>query len=549
MQHVKHWNYQLLLWFYKMIENEFYEDEFEQLLKEKADQFSMYPSKRVWHSIYNNLHPGRRWPSVVISLVLISSLMLIGYLNTGENSITSPINKNSISDVSDIKGAQIITRQNTNHKIRVIPVTAPGKKPLQAYSDAFKDVITNETDFYTYTVVKSNRPAYVYNQAAIADLNAITETTLPINNSGLANSSGGQDIVQSLHTYIKSGKIFSDIAANNKKYKSDVLQAAEKNAVSYTDNTQHTPGTNIIAADNTNLTVMPANSAAKTDETAALNNQKITADLNKHTANKSIATQDKEWIENYALQNKPASKKWKGRLGYQIYITPAVNYRKLTTKTKYSATPFAEGDINKSISQKPGIGIEAGFGLNYAVAKKLQLKAGIQFNYTNYNIDADQNNHTIVTDILLNDPSSGLSYSSARTTTISNAYNSPALEPVTLHNRTYQISVPVGFAYKLSSQNNVDWFAGATVQPSYVFGGNAHIISSDLKSYVSEPSSIRSWNLNVGFETYMNFKVGSYNLQVGPQVRYQVNSTYKKNVALVEKPYAIGLKFGLTKGF
>ena len=132
MQHVKHWNYQLLLWFYKMIENEFYEDEFEQLLKEKADLFSMYPSKRVWHSIYNNLHPGRRWPSVVISLVLISSLMLIGYLNTGENSITSPINKNSISDVSDIKDAQIITRQNTNHKIQVIPVTAPGKKNWEA---------------------------------------------------------------------------------------------------------------------------------------------------------------------------------------------------------------------------------------------------------------------------------------------------------------------------------------------------------------------------------------------------------------------------------
>ena len=177
------------------------------------------------------------------------------------------------------------------------------------------------------------------------------------------------------------------------------------------------------------------------------------------------------------------------------------------------------------------------------------MKGGIQFNYTNYNIDADQNNHPVVTNILLNDPTSGLSYASARTTTISNAYNSTALVPVTLHNRTYQVSVPLGFAYKLSSQNKVDWFAGATVQPSYVFGGNAHIISSDLKSYVSEPSSIRSWNINLGFETYMNFKLGTYSLQVGPQVRFQVNSTYNKNVALIEKPYAIGLKFGITKGF
>ena len=149
----------------------------------------------------------------------------------------------------------------------------------------------------------------------------------------------------------------------------------------------------------------------------------------------------------------------------------------------------------------------------------------------------------------MNDPSTGYSYSAARTSTTSNTFNTPAARPVTLHNRTYQVSVPIGFGYKLSSQDNVEWFAGATVQPSYYFGGKAHLISTDLKSYVSDPSTINSWNLNLGFETYMNFKLGTYNFQVGPQVRYQVNSTYKKNLALIEKPYAVGLKFGLTKGF
>jgi hypothetical protein len=530
-----------------MIENEFYEDEFEQMLKEKADQFSMYPSKRVWHSLYNNLHPGRRWPSVVISLVLISSLMVIGYLNTGENSITRQINNNANSDVLDINANQIIASQSTNPKNRAISVATTNQKPVHAYSNAFEDVITNEPDFYTYTVVKSNRPVYTHSQAAIADITAITEATLPVDNNNFSSAAEGKDIVQSLDSYIKTGKIFIDIVANNKKYKSDVApQASEKNSVSGIGVSN---GTNLIASDITNPSVTPVDNAANTDETKTLNSKKTTADINIPADNTNAGTEDKAWIENYALQNKPASKKWKGRLSYGVYITPAVNYRKLTTKTKYSTTPFAEGDINNSISQKPGIGIEAGFGLNYAVAKKLQLKGGIQFNYTNYNIDADQNNHPVVTNILLNDPTSGLSYASARTTTISNAYNTTALVPITLHNRTYQVSVPLGFAYKLSSQNKVDWFAGATVQPSYVFGGNAHIISSDLKSYVSEPSSIRSWNLNLGFETYMNFKLGMYSLQVGPQVRYQVNSTYNKNVALVEKPYAIGLKFGLTKGF
>ena len=77
------------------MEKEYYTGEFEQFVKERADQFSMYPSKRVWHSIYNNLHPSRRWPSVFMSLFLVSSLMLIGYLHTGENSISPQINNHA----------------------------------------------------------------------------------------------------------------------------------------------------------------------------------------------------------------------------------------------------------------------------------------------------------------------------------------------------------------------------------------------------------------------------------------------------------------------
>jgi hypothetical protein len=529
-----------------MIENEFYGDEFEYLLKEKADQFSMYPSKRVWHSIYNNLHPGRRWPSVVISLVLISSLMLIGYLNTGENSITSQINKNTISKPSNEKTDEINSTQNVSLKAQIAPYTGTAEKPAHAYNNAFEDVITNETDMYTYTVVKSNRPVYLHNQTPIPDVNTATDIKLPVDNISASNNNS-QDIVQSIEAYIKSNKIFSDIAANNKKYKGNSSKSADKNNTA-TD----ADDINLTSANNSNPLSSLTDNSAKTDVSKLpKTDPKTLAGINTIAENSSItkATEEKAWIENYALQNKPASKKWKGRLGYQIYVTPAVNYRKLTSKTQYSATPFAQGDINRSISQKPGVGVEAGIGLNYAVAKKLQIKGGVQFNYTNYNINADETNHPVLTNILLNDPASGLSYASARVSTVSNPYNSTALKPVTLHNTTYQISIPVGFAYKLSNHNNVDWFAGATVQPSYIFGGNAHIISSDLKSYISEPSSLRSWNLNLGFETYMNFKMGTYNLQVGPQVRYQVNSTYKKNVALVEKPYAVGLKFGLTKGF
>ena len=523
------------------MEKEFYTDDgFEQLLKEKADQFRMYPSKRVWHSIYNNLHPGRRWPSVVMSLFLISSLMLIGYLNTGDNTINSQQNNTSVNLTKN----DINNTPASKNNINTSAYNKTQQQPVTHYDNAFDDVITNETDFYTYTVVRNNRPDQGYTAGGTTE-KIITDKNPVDNNSN--------DLIQVVDNYIKSNKIFADIAFNNKKNKAGTAQTSIENTNQGQTNIDNTTG-GLTTTTPTNKTTPIAAMETKpvTDNTEL--NKLIEADkkaiVKITTEDKNtLSNEEKAWIENYAMQNKQAQNKWKGKLAFQFYATPAVNYRKLSTKSKGSATAFANADINNAISQKPGFGFETGLGLSYSLAKRLQLKGGVQFNYTNYNIDADKTNHPISTTILMNDPNTGYSYSAARTSTTSNPYNTTALQPVTLHNRTFQVSVPVGFAYKLSSENNVDWFAGATAQPTYVFGGNAHIISSDLKSYVSDPSSISSWNLNLGFETYMNFKLGSYNLQVGPQVRYQVYSTYRKDVALIEKPYAVGLKFGLTKGF
>ena len=517
-----------------MTEQEFYTDELEQLLKEKADQFRMYPSRRVWHSIYNNLHPGRRWPSIAISMLLVTSLMFIGYLNTSDNEVINQRNENAVTEITAVNSH---LQKQTASANKLSQHTATG------YKNIFENINTNETDFFNYTLVKNNLPNYNYAVNANSNNPKTSVGNLPDENNS-------KDLIQAMDIYIKSNQIFADVAvANNKNNK----PAIRKNTTGELVNTI------VVSEGDRNLGVYTAeNKPAFTELSGALpgldkskeDNKPVTAKLNPASDKNILSAEEKAWIENYALQNIPArNNKWKARTTFEFYITPAVNYRKLTSQSKGSATPFANSDINRSISQKPGVGFEAGAGLSYSVAKNLRLKAGLQFNYNNYNINADQTTHPILTTILLNDPNTGYSYPSARTSTTANSYNSTALQPITLHNRTYQISVPVGLAYKLSSKDNVDWFAGATIQPTYVFGGNAHIISSDLKSYVSDPSSIRPWNLNLGFETYMNFKLGGYNLQVGPQVRYQIYSTYTKNMALIEKPYAIGLKFGLTKGF
>ena len=42
------------------MERDFYTDEFEDLIKLKADQYRMYPSEKVWKGIKRSLHSNKR---------------------------------------------------------------------------------------------------------------------------------------------------------------------------------------------------------------------------------------------------------------------------------------------------------------------------------------------------------------------------------------------------------------------------------------------------------------------------------------------------------
>jgi hypothetical protein len=293
-----------------------------------------------------------------------------------------------------------------------------------------------------------------------------------------------------------------------------------------------------------------------TEKISPTNNIEYKAsNLNLVTAKNKISAEDKAWMEDYALHNNPPNKKWKDRSSLEFYITPGIGYRKLSNDSKYNVpasssssliSPSVGMDAAKLVNQKPGLGFEAGVNINYAIAKNLRFKAGIQANYTNYGINADETNHPILTTLMFIDPSSGYPYMHSSASTLS---NTSGLQPVLIHNKTYQLSIPLGFALKLSGNNKLEWYAGATIQPTYVIGGKAYLISADRKNYVADPSLIRKWNLNTGFETYINYKFDGFTLQAGPQFRYQLLSTYYKRYTVNENLYNIGLKVGVVKNF
>ncbi len=501
------------------MERKFYTDDFEELLKQKTDEFRIYPSKRVWHSIYNNLHPSRKWPSIAVTIVLIFALLLVGYWNNNSSiaNKTKTIallqkNDNGISTES----TNLVSNNNSINMLNKVSSVNAGNAWLPNYNfnnsvpvtvnnnSAVKNYLSNN-----FTANNINNKASIY---SIYTFNNNTATQLQPAINEASNNTTANDFVT------------SDIKAN------------ESNPL------------NIATLFNSNINTQK--------NIPVVNNQQINslATLTSTDNNTpTLSEQDKAWIEAYAFHNKSKRKKWRDRTSVDFYATPGISYRRLysthNSSTPTATPPFAATfgvNANAAVSQKPDIGLEVGIGLTYTAAKKLRLKAALQFNYTNYGLSADDINHPIVTTVSLVNPSTNIPYLSAVSSTLA---NSSGLQPTTLHNKTYQVSIPIGFAYKLFGNSKLEWFAGANIQPTYVMGGQAYLISADAKNYISNPSAINKFNVNTGVETYVTYKFNNFTLQAGPQFRYQLYSTYNKQYTVKENLFSGGIKFGIIKNF
>src|SRR6476620_2242224 len=63
------------------MQRNFYSDDFEQLIRQKADQYKMYPSDHVWKGVHRALHGRRRWYwTGLASLMLGAGIFTAGYL-------------------------------------------------------------------------------------------------------------------------------------------------------------------------------------------------------------------------------------------------------------------------------------------------------------------------------------------------------------------------------------------------------------------------------------------------------------------------------------
>ena len=244
-----------------------------------------------------------------------------------------------------------------------------------------------------------------------------------------------------------------------------------------------------------------------------------------------------------AYQFKKAAK----RISWQLFITPTVSYRKLSVNKSLdnpssSNYPFASlTDINSAVTHKPDMGLQIGASGRYPLTRNLKLRGGVQFNINRYDIKAYSFNGEVAT-IDLNGGGNGNNTISTWTY----YRNYAGYKSNWLKNYYFSVSAPIGLEMKLLGNKKTYLGIAGTLQPTYVLNDRAYLISTDYKNYAEVPRLIRHVNLNTSFETFVNYTNGKTNWQVGPQVRYQILSSFHNTYPVKENLFDFGIKVGVT---
>jgi hypothetical protein len=497
------------------MEQNHYNDEFEKMLRESTDDFRMYPSRKVWHSIYNDLHPDRKWPSLAVCLLLLMAILHIGVSNNNSISKNSVnLLTNTFTPSNDQSQQRSITKESSGAlpKTSISPVIMPGNDPV---NNSF-----NNSEGQVAISIADDVKKIIPGEITLGEPGAISELE-------------------------SSPKIYGSQFSRLENKESSMAITA---IASSTPKNSSMPGDLELAlADIDGIFHDRINDKIHNEKIGKERNINVAANGSKNAV--ALSLLDKAWIDDYAFYNRKNKDKWKAKLSMQYYITPSVGFRELYKNNDFEPNAgllLTTSNVVNDLPQQAAANLEGGVTALLKMNKRLRLKAGIQVNLTNYVTYAHKLEHPTQTTVLLNTDNRYIAPVSYST----NYGNVPGSNLDRLNNKTVQISMPVGADFRIYGNENLKWFIGATIQPSHILSGEAHLISSDHKNYASDPSMLRKWNLNSSVETFVSYKMPSgLNVNVGPQLRYQLMSSYNKQYTYTEKLYNIGVKIGLSTNF
>ncbi len=473
------------------MEDKFYKDDFEQYLSKQADKYKMFPADKVWSNIQDHLHRPTRWPQMrMTGFVLIVSVLTGLLLLQSEDQIPK-LAAMQVSANSNIPAQLIDHSRNESGQVLVDKNT-----DLQVSTDLFavnaKRISTSSNQSHTI--------ATDFGNASLGNVESNTRFHSSVSNDAVTPNA-----------YVNS-----EAAYSLNETEGEVID----NFISNDDATQ------------LHATTAPGQNEKKPNIELLLNPEE--------------ASIENDAIQILAKQNNIRIKK-ASPFSVQIYASPSISYRQLidnTPKDAKNAAPIDNSNllsINKLVNQTPSIGFEAGVAGVLQYNKKIKFKLGAQFNYRSYKIDAFtiKDNNTFASANISNTRDEKNVFALNRT--------GDEMFPVQLQNQFFEISAPVGVEYLVTGNKRLQFSVGASFQPTLLLNRDAYVVTTNFKNYEEQPNVMRNFNLNTSLEAFMSYNVGGLTLQAGPQVRYQLLSTYKSDFHLNEKLIDFGFKIGVTK--
>jgi hypothetical protein len=269
--------------------------------------------------------------------------------------------------------------------------------------------------------------------------------------------------------------------------------------------------------------------------------------LGENTQNTEEDKKRTGWLANHAVYELKVPKE--KRLAWQLTFSPTMNYRTWKGSNYPSdvkTLPLADyvpGDPATLVNQKPAMGFEVGSNLLYTVNKTVTLKTGLLFNYSRYDIQAYSSSVPMPATIALN---TGYGIVSGQMTSYTRYRNFGGEAIDDLHNEYFQLSVPLGLEINLLGNEKVQLGIGGTVQPTYLLNHNPYLLTADYK-YATAPSLVRKFNVNTSTEAFISYKTGDLKWKVGPQLRYQLFSSFVKEYPIREHLFEYGIQIGVAK--
>lgn len=479
--------------------------DFEQFVKQNADQYRMFPSGKVWNGIHNALHTRSRWYGIGLALLL---------LTTGT-----------------VTWVMLMSPSGEKQQIASNSLTAVTKKFAEQMAPSPEIIITQaKPDISTISYVGS--PDNIQKNLFLADVTILPE------------EERNNDIVAETNSFIDLKPVGAVPVTIDPLFVAKTIPVQSKQVV--ITKSENLPAITSPAGNNN---VPPLIS----DNTESNNTEKVESIIQATEDKPATVAKDIYPLTIESVVNSYKQPINRNKLSWQIYFLPTVSYRRLFENKDFllnsqpansPANVAVEDGINNVVKHKPDIGLELGFNVGYPVSKNLKFTTGLQMNISKYDIKA----YPFIKEDARIALSSVYGLNSISVATIQTNYRAQDIytKPDWLSNFYISASLPVGAELKVKRTKNGTYFGiGSTIQPTYILGERAYLISTDFKNYAKSSSLTRKWNVNTSFEMFAGYTTGKINWKVGPQVRYQLLSSFQKKYPVKEHLIDFGLKVGI----